>query len=369
MSDEFEVGDVYALEAGLTGPEVFLFAFRVNRMIAPLRTSLSQIQTAIDKSEDEKEKKELEIKLEETRTAIIEGIKEYKEEHFKNYNKKTDKKLVASLLTLYKDKVVESQQPGFLKSIDKGGFDKYAKKLFCKSSFSSEKKMDKLIKKLEKGKTPKVIDMDADLAVSAAGDLINLYRGAMMRYGETEKNMEDGYRLFVEGIREMQPNKSFYPNANSTQRLTYGNVGAYKLSDKVVKNLRSTDGVNKHYTTIDGLIEKEDATNPEFFIPTKLKELYKKKDYGQYADKDGNLHVCFLSNNDITGGNSGSPVINGEGHLIGTAFDGNWEAMSGDISFENKVQRTISVDIRYTLFIIDKYAGAGHLVKEMTLVK
>jgi hypothetical protein len=116
-------------------------------------------------------------------------------------------------------------------------------------------------------------------------------------------------------------------------------------------------------------MQKEDPTNDEFIVPARLKELYNAKDYGQYADENGDLIVNFISNNDITGGNSGSPVINGDGELIGTAFDGNWEAMSGDIFFEDQLQRTISVDIRYTLFIIDKYAGATHLIDEMTIVK
>jgi hypothetical protein len=122
-----------------------------------------------------------------------------------------------------------------------------------------------------------------------------------------------------------------------------------------------------YYTTIDGVMQKEDATNEEFEVPEKLKELYEIGDYGQYADKDGNLRINFISNNDITGGNSGSPVINAWGEIVGTAFDGNWEAMSGDIAFEKEIQRTISVDIRYTMFIIDKFAGATHLINEMTM--
>ena len=154
------------------------------------------------------------------------------------------------------------------------------------------------------------------------------------------------------------PNKKFYPNANSTMRLTYGSVADYKPGDAM------------HYdyvTTLDGLMAKEDPTNDEFIVPEKLSELYNAKDYGRYADEDGNLIVNFISGNDITGGNSGSPVLNGYGELIGTAFDGNWEAMSGDIAFENDIQRTISVDIRYTMFIIDKFAGAKHLIDEMTI--
>jgi len=145
-------------------------------------------------------------------------------------------------------------------------------------------------------------------------------------------------------------------------RITYGNVLPYE----------GKDAVRYHYlTTLEGVMEKQvktDVKTHEFYVEPKLIELYKNKDYGRYAMPNGKLPVCFLSNNDITGGNSGSPVINGKGELIGTAFDGNWEAMSGDIYFEPNLQRTISVDIRYTLFIIDKLGGAKHIVDEMTLV-
>jgi hypothetical protein len=367
MSDKYEVGDVYALEAGLTGPEVFLYTYRVNGALKGLQSVTEKFNKKIEEEKDEAKIAELKAELAKTRSAIIAKLKEQTTSHFKDYNKSTDKKLVANLLDLYYTKVDKDQQPAFFNDVKGGNFKKYGNKLFCKSPFVSEKKMNKLFVKLEKGKEVKLKD---DKAAVAANDLITMYFGSRARYAEVEENMEEGYRLFVEGIRLMQPNKSFYPNANSTQRLTYGTVGSYKMSDKVIKDLRSQDGVGSYYTTIDGLIEKEDATNPEFVIPAKLKELYKAKDYGQYADKKtGNLHVNFLTNNDITGGNSGSPVINGDGELIGTAFDGNWEAMSGDISFENKVQRTISVDIRYTLFIIDKLAGASHLIDEMTLVR
>ena len=152
--------------------------------------------------------------------------------------------------------------------------------------------------------------------------------------------------------------KKFYPDANSTMRVTYGNVGDYKPGEAMLYD---------YYTTINGVIEKEDPTNEEFIVPEKLKELYKSGDFGRYSDSDGNLRVNFISNNDITGGNSGSPVINAWGEIVGTAFDGNWEAMSGDIAFEKNIQRTISVDIRYILFVIDKYANASYLIDEMTL--
>ena len=158
----------------------------------------------------------------------------------------------------------------------------------------------------------------------------------------------------------MLPNKVFYPNANFTMRLTYGSVGEYQPGNAVLYD---------YVTTLDGVMEKMDNDNPEFIVPNKIVELYSSKDYGPYANEDGELNVCFISNNDITGGNSGSPVINKNGHLIGCAFDGNWEAMSGDIAFEHKLQRTISVDARYILFIIDKFAGATNIIEELTLVK
>ena len=177
------------------------------------------------------------------------------------------------------------------------------------------------------------------------------------------ESLARGMRLFVDGTKQMNKDKAYASDANSTMRVTYGNVLAYDGADAIHYH---------HITTLEGVMQKEvvtDNKNHEFYVPQKLKDLYHSKDYGQYAMKDGRLPVGFLSNNDITGGNSGSPVINAKGQLIGTAFDGNWEAMSGDIYFEPNIQRTISVDIRYTLFIIDKYAGATHLVKEMTLVK
>ncbi|MFA7274346.1 MAG: S46 family peptidase [Crocinitomicaceae bacterium] len=175
-----------------------------------------------------------------------------------------------------------------------------------------------------------------------------------------DANLEKAERLYVKGLREMQPEKKFYPNANSTMRLTYGNVLPYTTPKGV------------HYditTSYEGLLAKEDPNNPEFNIDPIMKQKMLAKDFGQYADENGDLKINFLSNNDITGGNSGSPVINAEGHLIGTAFDGNWEAMSGDIFFEPNIQRTISLDVRYTLWLIDKCYGAGHIVDEMTLIK
>jgi hypothetical protein len=176
---------------------------------------------------------------------------------------------------------------------------------------------------------------------------------------EANEKLQRANRLFVDAVRKMQPNKKFYPNANSTMRLTYGNVLAYEPRDAVKYD---------YYTTIEGVMQKEDPSNPEFNVDPRMKEVWMKHDFGQYG-QNGTLVVNFLTNNDITGGNSGSPVINGNGELIGTAFDGNWEAMSGDIYFEPNIQRTINLDVRYTLWLIDKVYGAGNLVKEMKIVK
>ncbi|NJK97384.1 MAG: S46 family peptidase [Bacteroidales bacterium] len=189
-------------------------------------------------------------------------------------------------------------------------------------------------------------------------DVISVYFALNSASEQFDNKISQAMRKYIAGIIEMNPVKKFYPDANFTMRLTYGKVGDYKARDAVFYD---------YFTTTDGIIEKEDSTNFEFNVPAKLKALIKTGDFGSYAN-DGKLRVCFTTNNDITGGNSGSPVLNGNGELIGLAFDGNWEAMSGDVVYEPELQKCICVDIRYVLFVIDKFAGAGHLIKEMKLV-
>ncbi len=177
---------------------------------------------------------------------------------------------------------------------------------------------------------------------------------------QSSEDLAKARAIYTKGLMEWKEGEPSYPDANFTMRYTYGTVGGYSPKDAVVYS---------HYTTLDGVMEKEDPNNWEFVVPKKLKELWKNKDYGQYANEDGEIVTCFLSNNDITGGNSGSPIMNARGELIGLAFDGNWESMSSDVMFEPDLQRCINVDIRYVLFIVEKYGNAKWLIDEMDIVK
>ncbi|HVD97424.1 MAG TPA: S46 family peptidase [Cytophagaceae bacterium] len=279
-------------------------------------------------------------------------------EYFKDYNPSTDQKVFAALLAMYYNDVPKPLHPTIFATVEKkykGDFNKYAADVFAKSIFASKEKMNAFLAK------PSAKVWEKDPAYLAYKSILGDFRSTIGPFfGNVRARLDKANNLYLQGILEMRQGQKLYPDANFTMRLTYGSVQDCVPGDAIYYN---------YYTTMEGIMQKEDSTNEEFIVPKKLKELYYKKDFGRYADKKGYMPVCFITNNDITGGNSGSPVINGKGQLIGTAFDGNWEAMSGDIIFEPKLQRCISVDIRYILFMIDKYAGAGHLVNEMTLVE
>ncbi len=360
-TDNTVVGKAYLLEAGLLGSDVVLFSFRFKRTMDAYfvaQADLKDLKKAMKKQEGDelKASEEKKAALEARMEKMLTSAKGLADDHFKNYNYATDKQLFAATLDMYYNNVPAEQQPEFFRYVEKkfkGNFNKYADKVYDKSIMVTREAFDKFMEK------PKQKKMDKDLAIIAANDLLNMWFGQGSAHAEINAKLDKGNRLFVAGLRKMNPDKKYYPNANSTMRVTYGVVGDYQAADAVSYN---------YFTTMEGIMQKEDPSNDEFVVPEKLSQLYEAKDYGQYIDKDGTLHVCFISNNDITGGNSGSPVINGRGELVGLAFDGNWEAMSGDIAFEPELQRTISVDIRYVLFIVDKYAGATHLVEEMDLV-
>ncbi len=293
-----------------------------------------------------------------------EQIKEYIEKmktnatnFYKNFNPATEQKLLAALFDYTYKNMDPKFYPDFLPVVYnkyKGDFNKYAETLINKSIFASQ---EKFLAFLEK---PNLKVLKSDLVMIAGLSIYNKYLSINLKTQEFSKVIIPANRLFVEGLLAMNQAKAMAPDANSTIRLTYGNVRSYFPRDAVFYD---------YYTTLEGVIQKEDTSNTEFIVPQRLKDLYKTKDYGPYANEKGELVTCFITNNDITGGNSGSPVINGNGELIGLAFDGNSEAMSGDIDFEENLQRCINLDVRYALFIIDKYAGATNLIKEMTIVK
>ena len=280
------------------------------------------------------------------------ALKDQATEHFSTFHAESDRDLMAVLWEMYANNVPRDQLPAFISDVAASGegFINFADVIYEESIFMSEERFTEFLA------SPDSAILADDPLTKVADGFREAYFGS--RDEALENSQARAYRLWTAGVREMMPDHNWSADANSTMRMTYGHVGSYVPKDGVIYN---------HYTTLEGVMEKEDPNNPEFVVPPRLKELYNAKDYGRYADKNGNLPIGVISGNDITGGNSGSPLINAKGELIGCAFDGNWESMSGDIFFEDELQRCISVDVRYILFVIDKYAGAGHLVDEMTL--
>jgi hypothetical protein len=328
-----EIAFEYMIESMVRGPEIFYFAYRTRPLYDALKS---------DKNSEH-------INL------ASERVKGGLDEFFKDYDSETDQKIAAALFKTYQENVAPQYHPPFFKIVKAkygNDFEKYTKELYAKSIFGSQ---DRLVDFFETPKA-KVLEKDPLFQVS-----LEIFRMMGLIGDETSKTAEalaKGNRLFVGGLLEMEADKKFYPDANSSMRLTYGTVGDYIPRDGVKYS---------YYTTLQGYLEKEIPGDDEFDVPAKLKELYAAKDFGRYADADGTLRTCFTTNNDITGGNSGSPVINAKGELIGVAFDGNWEAMSGDIAFENELQKCINVDIRFVLWTIDKMGGAQNLIDEMTI--
>ena len=323
---------IYHREAGWHGGEAVTFALRFRQL-----NSIIENKTA-------------------TPNAIKEranGMKKSVQDFFKDYNKALDRDVTIALLNLFYKDVNPVQLPATIKKVgDKnhGDFTAFVDNAFAKSIFVDQAKMEAWLN------NPKSLSKDPVYALMY--DILQSYWNLSDQAEKVECGRAN--RLYMEGLMEMQKDRNFYPDANFTMRLTYGSVQDCQPADAITYN---------YITTLDGVMAKYKPGNWEFDVPQDLIKLWENHDYGRYADKNGDLVVNFITTNDITGGNSGSPVIDANGNLVGLAFDGNWEAMSGDIAFENEVQRTICMDMRYLLFIIDKMANAQNLMQELKIIQ
>lgn len=300
--------------------------------------------------------------LEEKNDSLLQASKKQLENaydgiHNKDYDHEVDRAVAKAILPALAKALNADELPSFYQTINgefKGDYNAYVDNIYDNSILSNRKNLDKFLAK----PTVKAIEKDPATAYSRSKN--EKLQELGKQYMELESGMELLHKAYIRGLGEMKQPVPSYPDANFTMRLTYGNVKSYSPRDAVHYD---------YYTTTDGILEKENPEDREFVVPAKLKELIQKKDFGRYAMTDGTMPICFLTTNDITGGNSGSPVINGEGQLIGTAFDGNWESLSGDINFNNDLQRCIALDIRYVLFILDKLGNCSHLIKEMNIIE
>ena len=263
---------------------------------------------------------------------------------YKDYDADVDRKIALALTEHYLERASDEEKVNVSRE--------YIENMFRTSAFVSPERLE--------AARSAGIDLSKDPAVLLKGKVIEAATNLLNTYTDEAQELNNCSKKYAAALLEWQKDKPSYPDANFTCRLTYGTVKGYEPKDGVIY---------KYYTTLKGVIEKEDPDNYEFRVPSKVKELYQNKDFGIYADAEGNLRTCFLTNLDITGGNSGSPVLDADGNLIGLAFDGNWEAMSGDVIFEPELQRCICVDIRYVLFMMDKFGGAGYLLNEMNIIR
>lgn len=264
--------------------------------------------------------------------------------NYKDYDADVDRKIALALTEHYMERASDEEKVNVSRE--------YIENMFRTSAFVSPERLE--------AARSAGIDLSKDPAVLLKGMVREAATNLLNAYTDEAQELNNCSKKYAAALLEWQKDKPSYPDANFTCRLTYGTVKGYEPKDGVIY---------KYYTTLKGVIEKEDPDNYEFRVPSKVKELYQNKDYGIYADAEGNLRTCFLTNLDITGGNSGSPVLDADGNLIGLAFDGNWEAMSGDVIFEPELQRCICVDIRYVLFMMDKFGGAGYLLNEMNIIR
>lgn len=327
----------YAIEAGMRGAEAVSFAYKFKKL-----ASLTK-----------KDKNKL--------TDLVADLQKEGDNFFKNYNQPTDKKLLAALLKMYSENLEDKYLPEAIVNIRdkyKGNFEAYAEKALSKSVFADQAKLNELLKnyKLPMGKK-----LTKDPMLVLANSIFFFYESEIAPvYSKVLTKTIKLQRTYMAGLMEMQKDRTFYPDANSTFRVHYGKIAGYKARNAVTYD---------YYTTLEGIIEKD---NPEIFdydVPQKLRDLYHAKDFGSYANTQGEMPVCFAATNHTTGGNSGSPVLNANGELIGLNFDRAWEGVMSDLMYDSEICRNVSLDIRYVLFIVDKFAGAGYLLDEMNIVQ
>jgi hypothetical protein len=331
---EFRNAQQYISECFSIGCELFSFNRDANSLVIALKTGDKQVIN-----------------------RVVEDIRGISVEFYKDYNAPTELKVMKSMLKLYRTDIPSKFQPDFFSTIDKkykGSTDLYVDNIFAKSIFADQNRFNAFLE------NPVLKIIENDPLYITGSSISRISTSIAKESSQFDANLTTGRRLWVAALIEMTPEKTQYPDANFTMRLTYGNVQDYNPRDAVTY---------KYYTTLDGVMEKYKPGDYEFDVPQRLIDLFKAKNFSRYASQKGYMPVCFTTTNDITGGNSGSPVLNGNGELMGLAFDGNWEAMSGNIAFEPALQRTIVVDIRYVLWIMDVYAGAKNLVDEMTIVQ
>lgn len=323
----------YLNEAGKRGAEIIGWAGSVHRLLK-----------TIDKNTDTEQLKE--------------QIGRLAEEYYKDYDPATDQKILTEMLRLYNQNLSPEWIPeGVREAARQKGVEEFSRQLFRQSVFSDQEKFMAFIDNLTPACARKV---QKDPAYLLGASINELYAGKIAPdLSRIEKSIRDLNRLWLKGLMEMQPDKVFYADANSTLRVAYGKVQGYAPCDAVYY---------KHYTTLNGIIEKDNPDIYDYNVPQRLRDIYKNKDFGAYT-QDGEVPVCFIATNHTTGGNSGSPVLNAEGHLIGLNFDRAWDGVMSDMQYDAEICRNISVDIRYVLFVIDKLAGAHHLIDEMVIVK
>lgn len=324
----------YYSEAVLMGPEIIKLSMRLKRLKKALESNKL----------DEKKFK-----------SNVKGLIKNYEDLFKDYDVNVDKQIFIAMLQQFVDNIDRTNLPKeFADVAEKYNWDmcKLADYIYSESIFTHNSKVKAYLENLT---------MESDIydpAMDVTYPLMSKSSTLNQKVSKYNRLIAEQNRIFVKGLMEMNSDKAYYPDANSTMRLTYGTVGGYTAQDAVKYN---------YYTTFDGVMEKYESDSVIYNVPEKLKALYKSKDFGNY-ETDGTIRTCFLTDHDITGGNSGSAILNGNGEIIGLAFDGNWEAMSSDIAFIPEKQKCINADIRYVLFIIDKYADAQNIINELDII-